>query len=58
MQEMANLWEGGLRATGGTVVVGGDGSPYKSFWCLIDFVWDNGKWRCATIDDIPGDITV
>ena len=58
MQEVVDMWEGGLRATGGAIVVGGDGVPYKSFWCLTDFQWENGKWRHATTDDIPGDITV
>ena len=31
MQEVVDMWEGGLHATGGASAVGGDGSPFKSF---------------------------
>ena len=30
-QQSADVWEGGMRATGGAV------GPEKSFWCLISF---------------------
>ena len=37
MQEVVNHWEGGLKATDGALV------PLKSYWYLIDFVWDGKK---------------
>ena len=52
MQEVIDHWEGGLRATGGAIV------PKKSYWYLIDWIWEKGKWRYASIDDIPGDLTI
>ena len=38
-QDAVNYWEGLLRATGGTV------EPSKTFWYLVDFKWDKGKWQ-------------
>jgi hypothetical protein len=35
MQAVVDHWEGGVRATGGALV------PAKSWWYLIDFVWEN-----------------
>ena len=52
LQESLNLWEGGIRATGGAI------EPDKSFWYLIDFVWHKGKWRYATEEDCPAELTV
>ncbi|CAJ1960198.1 unnamed protein product [Cylindrotheca closterium] len=41
VQQAASTWAGGISATGGAI------NPEKSFWWLIDFVWDSreGKWR-------------
>jgi hypothetical protein len=52
MQQVIDHWEGGLQATGGEIV------PKKSYWYLIDWIWEKGKWRYASIDDIPGDLTI
>ena len=52
MQQCVDHWEGGLRATGGALV------PSKSYWYLIDFIWDGKKWKYATKEDIPGDISI
>ena len=38
IQETLNLWEGLLRATGGAL------RPNKSFWYLLDWLWDGKKW--------------
>ena len=45
MQESLTAWEGGLRATGGAIV------PEKSHWYLIDFVWKDGFWRYASLEE-------
>jgi hypothetical protein len=52
MQTVIDRWEGGLRATGGAIV------PKKSYWYLIDWIWEKQTWRYATIADIPGDLTI
>ena len=52
LQKSLNLWEGGIRATGGAI------EPDKSFWYLIDFVWHQGKWRFAMEEDCPAELTV
>jgi hypothetical protein len=52
LQKSLDLWEGGIRATGGAI------EPDKSFWYLIDFVWHRGKWRYATEADCPAELTV
>jgi hypothetical protein len=52
LQKSLDLWEGGIRATGSAI------EPDKSFWYLIDFVWHQGKWTYATIDDCPAELTV
>jgi hypothetical protein len=52
MQEVVDHWEGGLKATGGALV------PAKSYWYLIDFIWDGKKWAYATKEDVPGDISI
>ena len=45
IQEAAKLWSGGIRTTGGAI------NPEKSFWWLIDFIWNptNGTWTCRRI---------
>jgi hypothetical protein len=52
MQDVIDHWEGGLRATGGAIV------PKKSYWYLIDWIWQGGHWRYATQEDIPGELTI
>jgi hypothetical protein len=52
MQKALDLWEGGIRATGGAIV------PEKSYWCLIDFVWNGSKWDYRHIHDCPGEIYI
>ena len=52
MQEGLNMWEGGIRATGGAIV------PEKSHWYLVDFKWRNGKWSYALVDESPGILRV
>ena len=52
LQDVVDHWEGGVRATGGALV------PTKSWWYLIDFVWEDNKWRYSSKEDIPGDITI
>ena len=39
MQETINCWEGLIAATGGAM------APLKSWWYLVDFAWNNGKWK-------------
>ena len=52
MQDVIDHWEGGLRATGGAIV------PKKSYWYLIDWIWQGGHCRYATQEDIPGELTI
>ena len=53
MQASLNMWEGGLRATGGAIV------PDKSHWYLIKFLWDaRGKVRYATPTEEPATLRV
>ena len=52
MQESADEWEGGLRATGGAI------QPPKSFWWLINFEWNDGEWSYSTVDETPASITM
>ena len=52
MQYVIDHWEGGLRATCGAIVL------QKSYWYLIDWIWDRGHWCYATQEDIPGELTI
>ena len=53
MQSSLNMWEGGLRASGGALV------PEKSHWYLIKFCWDSeGCMRYATCNDEPATLSV
>ncbi len=52
MQSVVDTWEGGLRASGGALV------PSKSYWYLIHFQFKNNKWRYASIEDTPGNLTI
>jgi hypothetical protein len=52
LQDVVDHWEGGLRVTGSALV------PKKSYWYLIDFVWKKDHWKYATIEEVPGDISI
>ena len=52
MQGSLTAWEGGLRATGGAIV------PEKSHWYLIDFVWTDGQWRYASMEETEAGLVV
>ena len=52
MQQVVDTWEGGLRASGGTLV------PSKSYWFLIHFIFDRNKWRYARLNECPGNVTI
>ena len=49
MQDMVDMWEGGIRAMVGAIV------PEKSHWYLVNFKWENDTWRYATIDETPAE---
>jgi len=52
MQQGIDAWEGGIRATGGALV------PEKSFWYLVDFKWQAGKWSYKTNEECPAELSV
>ena len=52
MQLAVDEWEGGITATGGAL------APVKSHWYLIDFVWEEGKWRFARKDEQAAEILI
>ena len=53
MQASLDMWEGGLRASGGALV------PEKSHWYLIKFLWESeGCMRYATCQDEPATLSV
>ena len=53
MQLAMNIWEGGLKATGGAIV------PEKSWVYPISFHFDNqGQWHYQTVDDMEVEFTV
>jgi hypothetical protein len=52
MQAAMDTWEGGLRATGGSL------DPEKSFWYLLRFCWRNGQWAYVSKEDNPAYISV
>jgi hypothetical protein len=41
-----------LITTGGAII------PEQSYWNQINWIWENNRWRYATINDIPGDLTI
>lgn len=47
---MQHTKEGGLKATCVAIV------PEKTFWYLIDFVWNGGEWRYKFVTECPGDV--
>jgi hypothetical protein len=50
MQQVLDMWEGLLRATGGALL------DDKSYWYLIDFKFVQGRWKYRSKQDVPGDI--
>jgi hypothetical protein len=52
MQSAMDLWQGGIRATGGAL------APSKSYWVLVDFKWKYGEWSYKSRRDSPGSVTV
>jgi hypothetical protein len=52
IQAGVDMWEGGLRATGGALV------PSKSHWYLIDFKWQNNKWQYLTKEEASAELSI
>ena len=53
MQEAINIWEGGLKASGGAIV------PAKSWVYPIEFGFDqSGQWHYKSKDEIGAEFTV
>jgi hypothetical protein len=52
MQAVVDMWEGGLRASGGALV------PSKSYWYLIHFRLQNNWWRYTSIEESPGHLSI
>ena len=50
MQHAILAWQGSLQAMGGAL------QPEKCSWSLADFIWECGKWRYVTAEDLPGDL--
>jgi hypothetical protein len=50
MQKSIDCWQGVAKSTGGAL------EPSKSWWYLIQFKWDKGKWDYASRDDMVEDI--
>ena len=48
----ADMWEGGIRASGGAL------EPSKSFWVMIHFAWQGGKWHYSSPQEAPGDLFI
>jgi hypothetical protein len=46
MQPMLNYWEAALHAMGGAL------AHEKSYWSLVDFKWENDKWRYCNQSDM------
>ena len=51
-QRAVDMWEGGIRATGGAI------NPEKSYWYLISFKWSGGITKYATVDETEATLTV
>jgi hypothetical protein len=52
MQDVVDTWEGGLRASGGTLI------PTKSYWFLIQFVFKCSRWRYTRLEECPGSLSI
>ena len=44
LQKAIDLWEGGLKATRGSLV------PEKIFWYGIEFEWEEGRWKWKAVN--------
>ena len=51
MQTAMNLWEGLIKNTGGALATD------KCRWWGIDFVWNDGRWRYKTKEELRGKLT-
>jgi hypothetical protein len=45
MQSTMDTWEGGIRVTGGAL------EHNKSLWYFISFIWDDGVWIYAKMEE-------
>jgi hypothetical protein len=54
LQPAVDRWECLLRASGGAI------EPIKSWWVLVNFVWDDNleNFNYRSIDEMPGELTV
>jgi hypothetical protein len=52
LQHSVETWEGGLRATGGAMVL------EKTFWYLVDFEWIARKCQYKAVKDTPYEVFV
>jgi exonuclease III len=52
MQTAIDCWQGVAKTTGGAL------EPSKSWWYLIHFTWDKGKWEYGNTDTIVEDIVL
>lgn len=50
LQDFADDWDDVLHLTGGAIV------PSKSYWTLVDFKWENDRWKYKKISDAPGEL--
>jgi hypothetical protein len=50
LQKSVDTWEGCLKATGGAL------GPEKSYWYLVTFQWNGGKWTYAPATNTPDTI--
>jgi len=50
LQRSVDTWEGGLKATCGALV------PEKTYWYLIEFKWNAGKWSYKSTAECPGSL--
>jgi hypothetical protein len=52
MQEVVDTWEGLLCATGGAL------RDDKSYWYLLDYKFQQGRWKYRTQQELKGDIDI
>ena len=52
MQKAVDLWEKGIRATGGAI------RPEKCHWYAVDFKWNGSNWSYKSTDELPAQLTV
>jgi hypothetical protein len=52
MQEVVDTWEGLLRATGGAL------QDDKSYWYLLDYKFQQGRWKYRSKHELHGDIDI